>query len=130
MSKKSVEISERNLGKIIRGDGEFTTKDSGKRKSFKDGMVRDTAEGKERYDLLPIFMLKRWASLLQRGALKYGERNWEKADSPEALNRFKESALRHIFQWLEGDLSEDHASAVMFNIAGAEMVLKKLNDRK
>lgn len=107
----------------------FITKDSGKRQAFKGGMVRDISQDKDRYDLIPIFMLKRWGALMQRGAIKYGERNWEKAETVEALNRFKESALRHMFQWLEGDLTEDHASAVMFNIAGAEMVQNKLNGK-
>ena len=118
------------LGDTIRGDGEFITKDSGQRVEFPDGMVRDISTDKTRYDLIPTFMLKRWADLLQRGAKKYGERNWEKAETQEALYRFKESAIRHMYQWLDGDTSEDHASAILFNVAGAEMVLKKLNGNK
>lgn len=125
MGKK---ITEQELGKHIRGDGEFITKDSGDRKEFSDGMVRDTAEGKARYDLLPTFMLKRFAQLLSRGAKKYGERNWEQANTQEALNRFRESAFRHFIQWFDGEVDEDHASAVLFNISGAEMVTRKLND--
>ena len=123
-------IGEKELGIMIRGDGEFVTKDSGKRKQFKEGMVRDISEDKTRYDLVYMPMLKRWADLMSRGAKKYGERNWELAESQEALNRFRESALRHMFQWFNGDIDEDHASAVFFNISGAEMVLKKLNDSK
>lgn len=123
-------MRDKELGKIIRGGGEFITKDSGKRKQFKEGMVRDISENKTRYDLVYMPMLKRWADLMARGAKKYGERNWELAESEEALNRFKESALRHIFQWFNGDIDEDHASAVFFNISGAEMVKTKLNERK
>lgn len=123
-------IETKPLGNTIRGDGEFVTKDSGKRKQFKEGMVRDISEDKTRYDLVYMPMLKRWADLMSRGAKKYGERNWELAESQEALNRFRESALRHMFQWFNGDIDEDHASAVFFNISGAEMVLKKLNDSK
>ena len=105
---------------------DFITKDSGKRKEFPNGMVRDTAENKTRYDLIDMPMLKRWADLMARGAKKYGERNWEKAETPDTLERFKESALRHMFQWFNGEEDEDHGAAVFFNIAGAEMVKRKL----
>lgn len=107
----------------------FTTKDSGKRQEFKSGMVRDTNENKPRYDLLipknGDVMLKRWAELMARGASKYGERNWELADSPEEMERFKASACRHFFQWLNGEQDEDHASAVFFNIQAYEYILSK-----
>lgn len=104
----------------------FITKDSGARKEFKSGMVRDTNEDKPMYTLCWQPMLKRWAELMTRGAVKYGKNNWMKADGEEELDRFKDSALRHMMQWLEGDESEDHASAVFFNIAGAEYVKNKL----
>lgn len=113
----------------IRGD-EFVTLDSGKRKEFAGGMLRDTNEGKPQYTLCYQPMLKRWAQLMTRGAVKYGRNNWMKASGEEELERFKDSALRHMFQWLEGDLSEDHASAVFFNISGAEYVRSKMNDKK
>lgn len=104
----------------------FETKDSGKRQEFSTGMVRDVQTDKPRYDLLDMPMLKRWAELMGRGAVKYGENNWRKAATQEELTRFKASALRHMMQWFEGDTSEDHGAAVMFNIAGAEMVREKL----
>lgn len=104
----------------------YVTKDSGKRQEFSTGMKRDVQEGKPRYDLLDRPMLKRWADLMARGAVKYGEENWRKAETEEELKRFQSSALRHMFQWLNGDTDEDHASAILFNVAGAEMVLSKL----
>lgn len=108
----------------------FTTKDSGKRQSFNTGMVRDVQDDKPRYDLIYLPMLKRWAELMGRGAEKYGERNWEKAETLEELNRFKASAFRHFIQWIDGEEDEDHGAAVLFNIAGAEMVKNKLNEKK
>ena len=105
----------------------FKTKDSGKRVGFKSGMVRDTEENKPRYDLVYMPMFKRWAELLDRGAKKYGERNWEKADGEEELIRFKSSAFRHFIQWLDNENDEDHAAACFFNISGAELVKSKLN---
>lgn len=106
---------------------DFITKDSGKREEFTTGMVRDTQIDKPRYDLLDIPFLKRWAELMARGAKKYGENNWKKAATQEELSRFRASAVRHMFQYLEGDSSEDHAAAVAFNLAGAEMVKAKLD---
>jgi len=109
---------------------QFITKDSGKRKEFKSGMVRDTQDGKPMYTLCYQPMLKRWAELMTRGAIKYGRNNWQLASGEEELERFKDSALRHIYQWLEGDTSEDHAAAVFFNMSGAEYVHAKINDKK
>lgn len=104
----------------------FETKDSGKREEFKTGMVRDTQDDKPRYDLIDRAFLKRWAELMARGAKKYGENNWRKAATEEELNRYQSSAIRHLFQWLDNDTTEDHAVAIAFNLAGAEMVREKL----
>lgn len=120
-------MKEENLGIIIRGDGDFILKDSGKRKEFSSGMVRDTNE--EKLDFLLIRdgqMYKRWASHLSKGAIKYAKRNWMKASGVEEMERFKESAARHFEQWLNGEVDEDHAAAVFFNINGFEYVKEKL----
>lgn len=106
---------------------EFTTKDSGERAQFDSGMVRDTDAGKPRYDLIPLLPLKRLAELYARGAVKYGDFNWQKANSPEELQRFKASAFRHLIQYLEGDRDEDHAIAVAWNMFAAVWVEGKLN---
>lgn len=112
---------------------EFQVKDSGVREEYDSGMRRDTNEGKIRYDLVVPEnmnepMLKRWAVHMGKGAYKYGDRNWEKAAGAAELKRFRESAFRHFMQWYLGDLDEDHASAVYFNIQGAEYVREKLGD--
>lgn len=106
----------------------FITKDSGLRQEFDSGMVRDTQEDKPRYDLLDRAFLKRWAALMARGAKKYGEENWRLAAGEAEFKRFQASALRHLMQWLDGDTDEDHAAAVAFNLAGAEMVRTKLSE--
>jgi hypothetical protein len=113
----------------IRGDG-FTIKDSGKRKEFNGGMVRDITEGKIDYLLIRDgVMYKRWAEHLTKGAVKYEKRNWMKATGEEELSRFKESAARHFEQWLNGDTDEDHAAAVFFNINGAEYLKQNSNEK-
>lgn len=104
----------------------FETKDSGQRQTFSTGMVRDIQTDKPRYDLLDMDMLKRWAELMARGAIKYGEENWRKAETEEEMKRFAASLLRHTFQLLEGDRTEDHGAAIMFNVSGYEMVRAKL----
>ena len=99
----------------------FITKDSGKRVKFKSGMNRDTTENKPRYDLIPPELLKRLAELYSRGANKYGDRNWELANSKEEMERFKASAWRHMVQWSAGwDIEEDHAVATIWNIIAYE----------
>lgn len=111
----------------ITGQGHaFTTKDSGVRKAFDSGMVRDTDEGKPRYDLIPLLPLRRLAELYARGAVKYGPSNWQKANSDEELKRFKASAFRHLVQALDGDRDEDHWSGVVFNVFAAEWLEEKL----
>jgi hypothetical protein len=107
----------------------FETKDSGERLKFASGMVRDTATDKTKYHLVfsgPMF--KRWAELLTRGAVKYDEDNWMKANGPAELKRFRESAVRHFIQWLDGDIDEDHAAAILFNVNGAEYVKERIAD--
>jgi len=102
-------------------------KDSGKREEFISGMVRDTEEGKIRYDLaLDGPMFDRYARHMTNGAKKYEPRNWMKAEGKEEYKRFKQSALRHFIQWFKGYTDEDHGSAVYFNINGAEYVKEKI----
>ncbi len=108
----------------------FIIKDSGQRESFSGGMVRDVTTDKTDYTYIydgP--MLDRWSIHMTKGALKYGKRNWMKAEGVEELERFKESAARHFRQWMRGDMDEDHASAVFFNINGYEYVKGKLDEQ-
>ena len=115
----------------------FVTKDSGKRVEYKSGMRRDVQDGKPDFYLcltpeLPFDeqLLTRWAALMERGAAKYGRRNWQLACSEEELERFRSSAFRHFVQWVSGvEDSEDHAAACFFNINAAEYVKWRLSRR-
>jgi hypothetical protein len=91
----------------------FALKDSGKRQTFDTGAVRDTQDGKGRYDLISTIATKRLALVLQKGMTKYGARNWEKG---MPLSRYMDSAKRHLDQFLEGHRDEDHAGQAYFNI--------------
>ena len=108
----------------------YKTKDSGKRVEYSTGMKRDVNTNKPRYDLIYTPMLYRWAMLMTRGAEKYGERNWEKAKTQEEADRFKESAFRHFMQWFDGLDDEDHAAAIMFNVAAYEKIKTEVNDEE
>ncbi len=105
---------------------EYEIKDSGQRKTFSTGMMRDSGTTTLRPDLIWLPGLQRLAELYGKGALKYAERNWEKAETLEELNRFKASAWRHFFKYMRGDRDEDHMAATIFNLFGAEMVVEKL----
>jgi len=93
----------------------YIIKDSGKRKKFKSGAVRDLEEGKILWNLLPFEALKRVAIHYTNGAKKYSPNNWKKGIPTE---RFFSSALRHLIQYRLGENDEDHLSAVVFNILG------------
>ena len=56
-------------------------KDSGKGRKWNTGSVRDTRTNKGRYDLLPVYAIKRLAQHFEHGAVKYGDRNWEKGNN-------------------------------------------------
>lgn len=90
-------------------------KDSGHRREFDTGAVRDMQEGKGRFDLVPPLALMRLARHYEAGAKKYGERNWEKGIPNSS---FIDSAIRHMMQYLAGDRSEDHLAAAAFNVFG------------
>ena len=87
--------------------------DSGTRRHFGTGAVRDMAEGKGRYDLLSPLALRRLAKHFENGAKKYGDHNWQKGIP---CHVFIDSALRHLFKYVEGLQDEDHLAAAEWNI--------------
>lgn len=132
-------------------------KDSGQRREFQSGAVRDICDGKGRCDLLPLDMVAAWmgdavlceiASFMQTyrtvyirsaldmicqkyysgnkpdmmldlakhfeaGAVKYGERNWEKG---LPLHCYIDSGIRHYLKALRGDTDEPHIRACVWNL--------------
>lgn len=108
----------------------FQVKDSGERINYQSGMRRDTQKGKPNYRLIDSGFLKRLAEHLTKGAEKYGRDNWRLANSQEELDRFQDSAFRHLMQWLNGETDEDHGMAVAFNIMAAENTKEKIGKVK
>ena len=90
-------------------------KDSGERRTFESGAVRDMSQGKGRFDLLPMCVLMRLAQHYEKGAIKYEERNWEKGIPAHS---FLDSAMRHIVKYADGWDDEDHLIAAIWNLCG------------
>lgn len=112
---------------------EYGIKDEGEKLVSSSGVLRNVVAHK--IDFLNILhgpMLKRWAAHLTKAKKMYpdvaiGVPNWTQAKTLEDIQRFRESALRHMLQWLAGDVDEDHAAAIFFNINGVEHTKDKLN---
>lgn len=79
---------------------------------YETGALRGDSSGRPRPDLIPGVCNLRVGMHYSLGALHYGERNFEKGlPSSRAL----ESLERHLQQFKDGDTSEDHLSAIVFN---------------
>lgn len=91
----------------------YITEDSGERRFFKTGAVRDVDINKPRYDLIPPHALWRVAMLYARGAQKYGENNWQKGIPSQQMLA---SAMRHMEAYRRGENHEDHLAAVVWNV--------------
>lgn len=147
--------------------------DSGNRRQFESGAVRDIQEGKGRTDLMPLDIVSRISTNFDRlskaapafnssnmfylvnefiqsgidkniyilinsfinaafggdlsnallelsihyeeGALKYGERNWEKGIPAHC---YIDSGLRHGLKYLRGNTDERHDRAFLWNMTG------------
>lgn len=109
-------------------------KDSGERRSFGTGAVRDVTVGKGNFSLLNPMVQWRLAKHFQKGAEKYEPRNWEKGIK---FSTYVDSAQRHMTSFLLGMEDEDHLIAWLWNvyclIATEEMIKrgilpKDLND--
>lgn len=94
------------------GKGGFILKDSGSRREFSTGAVRDTASDKERPDLISPFAMRRVGRWMGMGAKKYGDRNWEKGMPFSVLFA---SLMRHALKYAMGWRDEDHLAAIVFN---------------
>jgi hypothetical protein len=99
--------------------------DSGNRRQFNTGAVRDMQEGKGRCDLLPAAALLRLARHFEAGAKKYGDRNWEKGIP---LDSFIDSAMRHLLKYMDGQKDEDHLCAAAWNLLCAMWTEEKKGD--
>ena len=91
---------------------DYQVKGSGVMQQFNTGAVRDTQEGKGRFDLIPAIALIRMAKHFENGAKRYGENKCQKVIP---IKRVLDSAIRHMVKYMLGDRSEDHIIAAAWN---------------
>lgn len=63
-------------------------------------------------DLTPEMLRQRYTKWMNRNSKKYGTDNWEKG-LPNT--RSVDAIFRHLIDYLRGDKSEDHITAIVFN---------------
>jgi hypothetical protein len=97
----------------------MTLPDTGSRSEFETGAVRDACAGKGLPSRIPPEAIRRLAKRYEDGEAKYpdadGVPNWMRGIP---LSRYFDSAMRHLLAAAEGDTSEDHLAAALFNVAG------------
>jgi len=99
---------------------------------YENGGIENAAEVVRQLGILEGGLFKlvdRYSALMMRGAIKYDETNWMKAEGSAELKRFRISFCRHLKQYLNQEIDEDHGAALFFNLNGAEYVQAKLNRR-
>lgn len=88
-------------------------KDSGKRRTFASGAVRDRGDLKPRPDLISPHANLREGMIFALGAEKYAPRNWELG---MGISECLASTQRHIEQYKRGDTDEDHIAQARWNL--------------
>lgn len=96
--------------------------DSGNRREFETGAVRDMPNGKGRMDLLPWAAIIEVSKHCEAGAQKYGEHN---VDKGIPTNSLCDSAARHLAKYLDGQTDEDHLTAAAWNLLWALQMREK-----
>jgi hypothetical protein len=89
-----------------------TMRDSGERRQFETGAVRDRGDFKPRPDLISPHANLREGAWLAKGAEKYQPRNWEKG---MPISECVASLSRHLEAYKLGLRDEDHMAAIRTN---------------
>ena len=86
--------------------------DSGKRRQFASGAVRDVDNDKPRPDLISPYFKERLGNWLAKGAIKYEPWNWAKG---MPMSTVIASLERHIMKFQQGLTDEDHLAGIAAN---------------
>ena len=89
---------------------------SGATVTYDTGAVRSSDAEATRYDLISPIGLEAVARTCAEGADKYSDFNWE-AGMP--VNDLLNHAIRHVYQYLAGDRSEDHLPHAAWGLLAA-----------
>lgn len=84
----------------------------------KDGSGKDDrADGKLRWDLLPLAEIEDIVRVYTKGAKKYADNSWQ--DIPDGFNRYLGALMRHLVAYTKGERYDKggfmHLSAVCWN---------------
>ena len=91
------------------------------------GVNRSAENGKLRYDLMSMLMLRRWAAHMTKNVESKGDANWRLACTEDDIARAKRSVWRHFMDWYEDvDTGEDNAAAILFGIGLVEEAKEKM----
>lgn len=110
---------------VMNGPTYYTAKetarilDSGNRREFESGAVRDIQEGKGDMVSIPWEALLRLSVHYENGAKKYDRWNFRKGIP---VSSFIDSACRHLAKYQCGCDEEDHLAAAAFNVLGAMLM--------
>ena len=111
---------------VIGTDAEpYKIRDTGQRREFGTGSVRNKREGKGRYDLIPAYPLERLAKHFEAGAKLYDDNNWQLG---QHLGNYFDSAFRHLMNFKDGDRVEDHLTAVVWNVFAFIWTEREINE--
>jgi len=94
-------------------DSHYRAQDTGARTLSKTGAQKEIVRGKGAYHLLSPLSLYVLARVMEVGAEKYEERNWEKG---QPLSLHFKSAIGHLFSFWEGRTDEEHLGAAFWRI--------------
>ena len=125
MKKKNKSVVDENFNLVGKMIDQYKIKDSGTRRDFGTGAVRDCSSGKGRFDLVPMRPITAVAIHFEKGAEKYSARNWE---SGIPLHSFLDSAMRHLAKVMEGQNDENHAVACLWNMICYYETLLRIQD--
>lgn len=91
--------------------------------NFLINAVRHFIDECKEFDKNRYTAMLEYACHMEDGAIKYGERNWEKGIPVE---RYIDSGLRHYFKYKRGDKDERHDRAFVWNMLCAHYTI--IND--
>lgn len=90
----------------------------------------DRADGKLRWELLPLEDMEEIVKVFHAGAEKYGANNWQ--NLPNGYERYKAALFRHLLEHEKGHWTDDetgciHLAQVAWNAIAMLHIAKKFH---